>query len=48
MGSNNCFKIIVDVFPTWHCVSTHLNTTDQQTPKSPAFIELLTLAVVVH
>jgi len=30
VGSNNCFsKIIVDVFPPWNCVDTHLNAPDQ-------------------
>ncbi|MEE6522716.1 hypothetical protein FKM82_021325 [Ascaphus truei] len=45
MGSNNCFsKIIADVFPPWHCVNTHLNAPDQQNVKTPAFIEMVTLA----
>jgi len=45
MGSNNCSsKIIADVFPPWHCVSTHLNALDQQTAKTSAFIQLVTLA----
>jgi len=44
MGSNNRFsKIIADVFPLWHCVNTHLNAQDQQTDKTSAFIEVLTL-----
>ena len=44
MGSNNCFsKIIADVFPPWHRVNTHLNAAEQQTDKTSAFIELLTL-----
>ena len=44
MGSNSCFsKIIADVFPHWHCVNTHLNAPDQQTGKTSAFIEVLTL-----
>jgi len=35
MGSNNCFsKIIVDVFPPWHCVNTHLKAPEQQTANS--------------
>jgi len=38
MGSNNCSKIIADVFPPWHCVNTHPNAPDQQTNKSSAFI----------
>ncbi len=28
----------------WHCVNTHLNASDQQTAKTSAFIEVLTLA----
>jgi len=45
MGSNICVsKIIADVFPPWHCVNTHLNLPEQQTDKTFAFIEVLTLA----
>jgi len=45
MGSHNCFsKIIADVFPLWNCVSTQLNAPDQQTAKTSAFIELVTIA----
>ena len=44
MGSNNCFsKIIADVFPPWRRVNTHLNAAEQQTDKTSAFIEVLTL-----
>ncbi len=44
-GSNNCFsKIIADVLTPWHCVNTHLKAPDQQTAKTSAFIEVLTLA----
>ena len=44
MGSNNCLsKIIADVFPPLHCVNTHLNASDQQTEKTSAVIEVLTL-----
>lgn len=42
VGSNKCFfKIITDVFP---CDNTHLNAPVQQTAKSSAFIEVITLA----
>jgi len=45
MDRYNCFsKIIADVFPPWHCVITQLNAPDQQTDKTSAFIEMLTLA----
>ena len=45
MGSNNCFStIIADGLPPWHCVNTHLNAPDQQTAKTSAFIEVVTLA----
>jgi len=45
MGSNNCFaKIIADVFAPWRCVNPHLNAPGQQSDKTSAFIELLTLA----
>ena len=44
MGSNKCFsEINVDVFPTWHRVNTHLDAAEQQTDRTSAFIELLTL-----
>ena len=44
MGSNSCFsKIIADVFPPWHRVNTHLDAAEQQTDRTSAFIELLTL-----
>ena len=44
MGSNSCFsKIVADVFPPWHRVNTHLDAVEQQTDRTPAFIELLTL-----
>ena len=44
MGSNSCFsKIIADVFPPWHRVNKHLDAAEQQTDKTSAFIELLTL-----
>lgn len=36
--SENCFsKNTADVFPHWHCVNTHFNVPDQQTPKTSAF-----------
>ena len=42
MGSNSCFsEIIADVFPP--CVNTHLDAAEQQTDRTSAFIELLTL-----
>jgi len=44
MGSNRFSQIISDVFPPWHCVNTHLNAPDQQTVKTSAVIEVLTLA----
>ena len=44
MGSNDCFsKIIADVFPPWHRVNTHLDAAEQQTDRTPVFIEELTL-----
>ena len=44
MGSNSCFsRITADAFPPWHCVNTHLNAPDQQTDKTSAFREVLTL-----
>jgi len=44
IASNNCFsKIIADVFLPWHCVNTHLRAADQQTSKTSAFIEVMTL-----
>ena len=44
MGSNSCFsKVIADVFPPWHRVNTHLDAAEQQTDRTSAFIELLTL-----
>jgi len=40
----HCFsKIIAYVFPFWHCMDTHLNVPDEQTAKTSAFIEVLTL-----
>lgn len=43
--SNNCFfKIIADISPPWHCVTTHLNAAHLPTAKTSAFIEVLTLA----
>ena len=45
MGRNHFFSMITAyVFPPWHCVNTHLNAPDQQTAKSLAFIEVITLA----
>ena len=42
---NNCVStIIADIFPPWHCVNTHLNVPDQQTAKTLASIEVITLA----
>uniref|UniRef100_A0A8C5LVD6 Phosphate transporter n=1 Tax=Leptobrachium leishanense TaxID=445787 RepID=A0A8C5LVD6_9ANUR len=35
--------IIAVVLPPWHCVNTHLNALDQQTPNMSAFIEVGTL-----
>ena len=44
MSSNSYFsKIIADVSPPWHRVNTHLDAAGQQTDKTSAFIELLTL-----
>ena len=44
MGSNNSFsKIIADVFPPGRRVNTHLDAAEQQTDRTSAFIELLTL-----
>ena len=44
MGSNSCFsEIIADVFPPWHRVNTHLDAAEQQTDRTSAFIEELTL-----
>ena len=36
---------IAYVFPPWYCANTHLNALDQQTAKTSAFIEVVTLAV---
>lgn len=41
-NSNNCFKIILGVFASWHCVNAHLNVPDWQTAKTPT-LEMLTL-----
>ncbi len=38
------FKIIADVFSLWHIFNTHLKAPDQQTAKTSAFIEVLTLS----
>ncbi len=35
---------IADVFSLWHCVNTHLKASDQQTAKTSALKEVLTLA----
>ena len=44
MGSNSCFsEIIADVFTPWHRVNTHLDAAEQQTDRTSAFVELLTL-----
>jgi len=43
MGNHQCSsKIIDDVFPSWHCVNTHLDAPDL--PKVSAFTEVLTPA----
>ena len=48
MGSNSCFsEIIADVFPPWHRVNTHLDAAEQQTDRTSAFIELLTLTQLI-
>ena len=48
MGSNDCVsKISADVFPPWHCVDTHLNAPEQQTDLTSAFIEVLTLMMII-
>ncbi len=45
MAATLCYsKIIADVLPPWHCANTHLKASDQQTAKTSAFIEVLTLA----
>lgn len=45
MGNNSCFsKVLADIFPSWYCVKTHLNTAVLQSPKTSAFPEVLTLA----
>ena len=45
MGGNNGFTTITaDVFPPSHCVNTNLNAPDQQTAKTSAFIDVVTLA----
>jgi len=37
-------RSLADVFPPWHCVNMHLNVPDQQTAKTSAFTEVITLA----
>lgn len=42
VGQQICFsKIITDIVPSWLCVNTHLNASDQQFAKTSAFIEVL-------
>lgn len=36
-------KIIAKVLPPWHRVNIHMNTSDQQTEKTSAFIESVTV-----
>lgn len=45
MGSNSCFsKTTAGASPPWPCVYTRLNASDQQTAKTFALVEALTLA----
>ncbi len=45
MAATLCYsKIIADVLPPWRYVNTHLKASDQQTDKTSAFLEVLTLA----
>lgn len=37
-SNNNFSKTLVDVFPPWHCVSTHLNALDQHAAKMSGLI----------
>ena len=37
-------KTIADIFPPWHCINKELNAPDQQTAKTSAVIEVITLA----
>ena len=37
-------KLIANVTPSWHCITTHLDAPDQQTAQTFAYIEKVTLA----